>query len=147
VSGALLMELEESLMFGLWPRRLLIFEDRIEVRDFELLRERVESRRYGWVDGVVVAGGDRFVSLLITGQDSKPVLIRGLGKRTAERARTLIEERMIRANEHPSVSPPAQPGTERLIRDLAELRDAGVLSEEEFETKRKEVMANEQGCR
>jgi hypothetical protein len=31
-------------------------------------------------------------------------------------------------------------GGEGLIRNLEELRDAGILSEEEFETKRKEVM-------
>ena len=137
MGGAPLMELEEAWVFGLWPKRLLIFEDRIEVRDFELLRERVESRRYDWVDRVVVSGGNRFASLLITSWGRKPVLIRGVNKNTAERARTLIEERMARAGGR-------DPGTERLIRDLSELRDAGVLSEEEFEAKRKEVLAKKQ---
>ena len=134
------MELEESWMFGLWPKRLLIFEDRIEVRDFELLRERAEPMKYGWIDRVSVSGG-RLANLLITGPGSKPILVRGLSKSEAERARALIEERMARANVYPSrsSSPPA-PGTERLIRSLAELRDAGVLSEEEFEIKRKELM-------
>jgi hypothetical protein len=77
VGGAPLMELEEAWVFGLWPKRLLIFEDRIEVRDFELLRERVESRRYGWVDRVVVSGGNRFANLLITSWGRTPVLIKG----------------------------------------------------------------------
>ena len=46
--GAPLMEIEESWMFGMFPTRLLIFEDRFEVRGFELLREtdgRVEGLR------------------------------------------------------------------------------------------------------
>lgn len=141
MGGAPLMELEESWMFGLWPKRLLIFEDRIEVRDFELLRERAELRKYGWIDRVSVSSGSWLANLLITGPGSKPVLVRGLSKSDAERARALIEERMVRANVYPSrSSSPATPGTERLIRSLAELRDAGVLSEEEFEIKRKELM-------
>ncbi len=140
MGGAPLMELGEAWVFGLWPKRLLIFEDRIEVRDFELLRERVEPRSYGWVDRVVVSGGNRFANLLITSWGRKPVLIRGVNKNTAERARTLIEERMARAGGR-------DPGTERLIRDLSQLRDAGVLSEEEFEAKRKQVLAKKQGHR
>jgi hypothetical protein len=64
-----------------------------------------------------------------------------LSKSDAEPARALIEERMARANIYPSQSSsPAAPSTERLIRSLAELRDAGVLSEEKFEMKRKELM-------
>ena len=141
MGGVPLMELEESWMFGLWPKRLLIFEDRIEVRDFELLRERAEPRKYGWIDRVSVSGGSWFANLMITGPGSKPILVRGLSKSDAESARALIEERMARANVYPSrSSSPAAPSTERLIRSLAELRDAGVLSEEEFEIKRKEVM-------
>ena len=48
-----LMELEEAPYFGIWPRRLAIYEDSVELRDFELLREKRESKGYGWVDGVV----------------------------------------------------------------------------------------------
>jgi hypothetical protein len=141
------MELEESWMFGLWPKRLLIFEDRIEVRDFELLRERAEPKKYGWIDRVSVSGGSWLVNLLITGPGSKPILVRGLSKSDAERARALIEERMARANVYPSRSSPAAPSTELLIRSLAELRDAGVLSEEEFKIKRSEVIREQQKYR
>jgi hypothetical protein len=140
LGGAPLMELEEAPYFGIWPRRLAIFEDRVEVRDFELLREKIDSKEYGWVDRVVVSGKGWFSSLLLAGREGEPVLIRGVRKDAAERAKALIEERMPRANGQLIRSPEAAPDTERLMLALTELRDAGVLSEEEFETKRKDVM-------
>ena len=139
-----LMELEEAPYFGIWPRRLAIYEDRVEVRDFELLREKTESKGYGWVDRVVVSGRGWFSSLLLAGREGEPVLIRGVRKDAAERAKALIEERMPRANGQLMRSPEAAPDTERLIRALTELREAGILGEEEFETKRKELMGEQE---
>ena len=144
LSTAPLMELEEAPYFGIWPRRLLIFEDRLEVRDFELMREHIESKRYGWVDRVVVSGKGWFSSLLLAGRESDPVLIRGVRKDAAERAKALIEERMPRANDQTVRSPQAGSDPRRLMQALTELRDSGVLSEEEFETKRKDMMAKEE---
>ena len=144
LSTAPLMELEEAPYFGIWPRRLLIFEDRLEVRDFELMREHIESKRYGWVDRVVVSGKGWFSSLLLAGRESDPVLIRGVSRNTARRAKALIEEHMSRANGQTVRSPQVGPDPRRLMQALTELRDSGVLSEEEFETKRKEMMAKEE---
>ncbi len=146
--GGPLMELEEPWVFGMWPRRLLIYEDRIEVRDFELLREKTLSTGFGRVDGVVVSGAGWFANLLVTVRGSEPVLMRGLSKNAAERARALIEDHTTRSNGRPSrPSPPANPDAEHLVRALVELRDAGLLSEEEFEAKRAEVTAKEEGHR
>ena len=140
LGGTPLMELEEAPLFGIWPRRLAIFEDRVEVRDFELMREKTASKGYGWVDRVVVSGRSWFSNLLLAGREGEPVLIRGVSRDAAERAKALIEERMPRANGQSVRSPEAAPDTERSMRALAELRDAGVLSEEEFETKREGLM-------
>ena len=145
MAGAPLMELEESYVFGMFPTRLLIFEDRIEVRDFELLRERTESRGYDRVDRVVVSGEGWLANLLISEKGQRPILIRGVNKDDAERAGALIEERVARSNEgHAKTTSPATIDEEGLIRNLTELRDAGVLSEEEFETKRR-GMSRERG--
>ena len=134
------MELEESLVFGMFPTRLLIFEDRIEVRGFELLREKVERRGYDRVDRVVVSGEGWLANLVISEKGGRPILIRGVDKGDAERAGALIEERMTRADGGPTqASPPTPIDEERLILNLTELRDAGVLSEEEFEAKRRGV--------
>ena len=142
--GAPLVELEEPWVFGMWPRRLLVFEDRIEVRDFELLREKTLSWGYDRVDGAVVSGSDWFAGLLVTVREGEPVLMRGLSKDIAERARALIEDRISRSDGRPpQPPPPPSPDTGSLVRALIELRDAGVLSEDEFETKRAEVTARE----
>jgi hypothetical protein len=137
------MDLEEPWVFGMWPRRLLIFEDRLEVRDFELFRERILSRGYGRIDGAVVSGAGWFANLLVTVRGSEPILMRGLSKGVAERARALIEARTTQPDCRLQ-APPLGSDTKRLVHALADLRDAGVLSEEEFEAKRAEVTAREE---
>lgn len=138
-----LLELEESWVFGmLWPKRLLIFEDRIETRGTELLRETIETTLYGEIKAVVVGGRATSTSLLIK-REGKPILLRGVEESTAAHAKTLIEERLSHATDSPPRTSPNTRKDDReradLIRKLAELRDAGVLSPEEFEAKRKAV--------
>ena len=141
MAGAPLMELEESWVFGMYPTRLLIFEDRIEVRGFELLREKIESKDYDRVDGVTVSGKGWLANLVVSEEGGRPILIRGVNRDAAERAGALIEDRAARAKGAPAqASPPATADEEGLILNLKELRDAGILNEEEFETKRRGVM-------
>jgi len=140
MAGAPLMEIEESWMFGMFPTRLLIFEDHFEVRGFELLRETVESKGYDRVERVLVSGEGWTANLVISEKEGRPTLIRGVNKEDAERAGALIEERAARAGGRPTqATPTATAEEEGLIRSLEKLRDAGILSEEEFEVKRKEV--------
>jgi hypothetical protein len=129
------MELEESWVFGMYPTRLLIFEDRIEVRGFELLREKIESKGYERVDGVTVSGEGWLANLVISEKDGRPILIRGVKRDAAERAGALIGARAARARGAPAQAPPETANHESLIRNLRELRDAGILNEEEFEAK------------
>jgi hypothetical protein len=141
VVGAPLMELEESWVFGMFPTRLLIFDDRIEVRGFELMREKIQSKGYDRVDGVVVSGEGWLANLVISEKGKRPILIRGVNKDAAECAGALIESCAARARGTPvQASPPATVDEEGLIQNLTELRDAGILNEEEFETKRRGVM-------
>jgi hypothetical protein len=140
VAGAPLMELEESWVFGMYPTRLLIFEDRIEVRGFELLREKVESKGYDRVDRVTVSGEGWLANLVVSEKDGRPILIRGVNRDAAERAGALIEDRAARARGAPAQAPPATADEEGLIQNLKELRDAGILDEEEFEAKLRGVV-------
>lgn len=119
VDGAPLMEIEESWVFGMFPTRLLIFEDRIEVRGFELLRERVESKGYDRVERVVVSGEGWLANLVISEKGGRPVLVRG----DAERAGALLEERAARAAA-PRKQHLPRPPKGGLIRSLEKLQDA-----------------------
>ncbi len=146
VSEKPLMELEESLMFGLWPRRLLIFEDRIEAINPGPVQETTESRKYGWVDRVLVADGKWFANLLIKSYWGKPILMRGLDKDVAARAGTIIEERISGAGKRPKAEAYGySPDPDGLIRKLADLREAGILSQEEFEAKKAAVLRRDRG--
>lgn len=72
--------------------------------------------------------------------------MRGLDRDAAEHAKALIEDRMARARAR-SLLPEkssATPDTVELIHKLAELRDTGIITQEEFETKKGMVMAMEQ---
>ncbi len=134
-----LLELEESWVFGmLWPKRLLIFEDRIETHSSELLREIVETIRYEEVQNVVVGGRGRQTSLLIKRGD-KPILLRGVEEAAAGYAKSLIEEHMTRPVGNSRRTSSKTHARIDLIRKLAELRDAGVLTPEEFESKKRVV--------
>jgi hypothetical protein len=136
VVGAPLMELEESWVFGMFPTRLLIFDDHIEVRGFELMREKIQSKGYDRVDGVVVSDEGWLANLVISEKGKRPILIRGVNRDAAERAGALIESRAALARGTPvRAFPPATVDEEGLIQNLKELRDAGVLDEQEFEAK------------
>src|SRR4028119_1138627 len=120
----------------MYSTRLLIFEDRIEVRGFELLREKVESKGYDRVDRVTVSGEGWLANLVVAEKDGRPILIRGVNRDAAERAGALIEDRAARARGAPAqASPPASVDEEGLIQNLKELRDAGILNEQEFKAK------------
>lgn len=136
------MELEESWVFGmLWPKRLLVFEDRLEVRGVELLRETVGVIRYTEIEAVVTGGGGWSASLLVRLHTGKPVLIRGIEETAARRAGSLIEACVERANDSGKLpqEPSDIPDPQTLVLKLSELRDAGVLTREEFESKRKKL--------
>lgn len=134
-----LLELEESWIFGmLWPKRLKIFEDRIETHGSELLRETVETTQYSEIEDIVVGGEGLSTSLLIK-RGGKPILLRGVEEAAAGHAKSLIEDRMARPNDKLHRTSPATSTNTDLILKLTDLRDAGVLSPEEFETKKKAV--------
>jgi hypothetical protein len=96
---------------------------------------------------LVIKGEIWFDNLLVGGRGSKPILMRGLNADTAGRTKTLIEERVARASSpHPQKSSAAR-DTADLVRKLAELRDAGILTQEVFEAKKKALTTAEQGCR
>lgn len=140
-----LLELEESWVFGmLWPRRLRIFEDRIEISSVELLRETSETLEHGEISDVVVSGSGISASLLIKRRTGKPVLMRGVDVDAAYQAKVLVEERRSQIGSDPRAQESSEKqNTEDLIHKLADLRDAGILSPEEFEVKKRAVEEEE----
>lgn len=75
-----LMRVTESLLFGLWPRQMLIFDDRIEVMRDGPLQPASESRAYFQIERVSAFKGAWFVNLLIEGPEG-PAASEGDGGR------------------------------------------------------------------
>lgn len=133
-----ILELEESWVFGmLWPKRLRVFEDRLEVSGTELMRETIETVAFGEIEAIVIGGQGPSSSLLVRRRIGKPVLMRGVNKDAAHKAKTFAEERMFADPTDNPNSPLEGRENEILVQKLAELRDAGVLSPEEFEDKKR----------
>ncbi|MGB3682798.1 MAG: hypothetical protein WA990_09980 [Rubrobacteraceae bacterium] len=127
-----LLVLEESWVFGmLWPKRLLIFEDRIEARSTELLQETIETTYYSEIKDVAAGGGGWSVSLLIK-RNGSPMLLRGVEEAAAEHAKTLIKDRIHR-------TPKGNLDAADLTRKPGDLRDAGILSDEEYQSKQRAI--------
>ena len=122
----------------LWPKRLRVFEDKIEVSSTELMRETVDTVEFAEIEAIVVGGRGASSSLLLRRRRGKPILMRGVDCDAAHRAKSIAEERMLwRSPTREPHESPEERNNKTLVRKLADLRDAGVLSTEEFEAKRK----------
>lgn len=120
------------------PNRILLFEDRIEEHDLGFLKKTVQSLRYGQVARVSLFRGMLFTELRIESTGGQEIEIQGLRNARAEEAKRLIEERVARAVRPAEASSPVTP--EERLRALTRLHDEGVITEAEFERKRREIV-------
>lgn len=155
----LLMELQGSrLKTKEWfPKRILIFEDHLELHDVGFLKKTIESLRYEQIAQVVLKRGILWSELWIESRGGKSITAKGLSKEEAEEAKSTIHELMGQvAGARGSApwgtrgavpaggetkSPSSVPDIPEQIRKLAELRDVGAISNEEFEAKKKDLLS------
>jgi hypothetical protein len=148
---------------------LLVFADRVEVRRPLSLPPEVVSMSLAQVETVTIAkepSGTNYATLAIEGAEGRMLAVRFLARDEAKRIKDLVERqaaeaRRVRAESPEPVRPPTaeaamvkEPATpptpERrsgvagdipeLIRKLAELKDAGVITDEEFEAKKVDLL-------
>jgi hypothetical protein len=122
------------------PARLLAFEDTIEVRTATTpIKKDVQRVRYEQVAQVSEKVGLIFADLVVETRGGDTLLVPGLTRQEARHVGAFIRERMLSgpargATEPASLDIPDQ------IKKLAELRDAGAITEEEFERKKAELL-------
>jgi hypothetical protein len=136
---------------------LLIFNDRIEFHEGTFfLKLKGDPIPMTEVKEVGIKKGRLTEKLSVEAMDSRSMTIGNLDPQKAANAKALIERRMaMYSNEDISESPivPQPPEDDRTapplaasadipsqIRQLAELRDAGILSDDEFEVKKTELL-------
>lgn len=121
------------------PTRILVYPDEVEVRTLRPPRRTTQRVRYDQMAQVFVVRRIVFADLVIETRGGGTLTLAGMTKANAEEARTLIQERLD-TPEPPDTALSAPPDIPEQIRKLAELRDAGVLNEDEFETKKKDLL-------
>ena len=129
----------KSAAFGTGvPSRILVYENEIEVRTLRPPRRSVQRVRYEQIAQVFVNRGIVYAELVIETRGGGTLSLAGMSKPNAEAARALIRERLDAAST--GAAGVSYSGAPEQIRKLAELRDAGILSAEEFETKKKDLL-------
>src|SRR5919202_6125 len=109
-------------------------------------RIRTEQRiRYEQIAQVVVRRGLQRSSLIIERTGGHTLRVDGLGHITAEQAREGIQIRVQDARRGgtrggTSASSASAPSIAAPIRELAELKEAGLITEEEFQTKKRNLL-------
>jgi hypothetical protein len=105
-------------------------------------RIRTEQRiRYEQIAQVVVRKGLQRSSLIIERTGGHALRVDGLGHITAEQAREGIQIRVQDARRSgTSASSASAPSIAAQIRELAELKEAGLITEEEFQTKKRNLL-------
>jgi len=135
---------ERARLPGQWPAVLRLCEHEVEISYLRmgLLRSR-ESRqrmRYEQIAQVVVSRGGivGYWELIIESTGGHTMRIYPLRQDVAQEARTAIEERMKLTRS--MAAPSSAPSIATQIRELSELRDTGIITEAEFETKKKDLL-------
>lgn len=123
------------------PKRLLVFEDRVELHDPGFFKTEVKSMRYSQIAGVRAESRMLRGDLVIESTGGDRISVPKLPKGEALEARDLIHQKMAERDD--VLTPPlasAPPDVADQIRKLGELRDAGLLTEEEFQSKKTELL-------
>ncbi len=76
------------------PKRLLIFEDRVEFKDPSLFKTKTQTVRYEQIAQVSAKLGWLFADFSIENRGGGHIYIKNISKRDAKRAQELINERL-----------------------------------------------------
>jgi hypothetical protein len=126
------------------PNRVLVFNNRVEERDPGLLKERTQTIHFTQVAQVSVKRGVVWSEVKVESTGGHEIVAKGLSKDEADAAKKLLDQLIHESRTQPVVvaaAPPAAPDIPEQIRKLGELRDAGILSNEEFEAKKAELLS------
>jgi Short C-terminal domain len=121
-------------------RSLFFLGDRVEMVRPAFYGARGESMSYDEVIGVEVTPGRRFATMTIESRDGRVFEVSRLNKKRAEEARKLLNRLTIVAQQRSVPPAPADASRADELRELIALRDTGVLSDEQFQAQKNELL-------
>lgn len=147
--NAPLYELQASRLKGhrrFTPNVIRIWPDRVEEYEPHALRKK-ETRAIGFqqVSEVTLSRGLVWSDISIESTGGKSIALEAMPKADAERVKQLLDDAVGRAKGGISSGPPASaspatPDVADQLRKLAELRDQGILTDEEFAVQKARVL-------
>jgi hypothetical protein len=123
------------------PNRVLIFNDRVEEHDPGFLKKSIQVLRYEQIAHIAIKRGALHAELTIESTGGGGIISKGLKKQEAEEARRLIDKRLATIHQREaSTSAPLPDDPMERLRKLGELRETEVLTEEEFQAKKRQIL-------
>jgi Short C-terminal domain len=124
------------------PAVLRLYEQEIEVSHGRLLSVTRQRVRYNQIAQVLVKRGLLYTTLAIESTGGHTLEVTGMTSEGAQAAREAIQERMrTTASLGSTTTPNAETSSiGTVLRELAELKEAGIITEAEFEAKKKELL-------
>ncbi|MEA2510277.1 MAG: hypothetical protein QOG21_2359 [Actinomycetota bacterium] len=121
-------------------RSLFILGDRIEMIRPAFYGARGESISYEEVIGVDVKRGRLFATMTIESRDGRVIEVSGLNMQKAEEGKKLLNRLTIVAQQRSFPVAPKERDTADELRKLAALRDGGLLSDEQFQARKSQLL-------
>jgi hypothetical protein len=139
-----------KLKSGRWfsPNVIRVWRDRIEEYEHHAVRKKgTQAINFFQVAQVKLDRGMRWSNVTVESTGGHVITLKGVPKADGERVKGLIDEAVHAARigvtqrePTPASAPPAVVSVADELMKLAQLRDAGVLSAEEFESQKARVM-------
>ena len=117
------------------PAAVRLYEHKVEVSHGGLARVARQRVRYDQITQVLIRRGILFATLLIESTGGHTVRVESMLESEAQEARDMMQQRM-RTAVSASSTPANHGGTASVVaqlRELAELKEAGIITEAEFE--------------
>jgi hypothetical protein len=131
----------------LTPNVIRIWPDRVEEYEYHALRHKqTRAISYQQVSEVRLARGLVWSTIAIESTGGRSVAMEGIPKADAERVKGLLDNAVLTARgggfavAPPSAPPPPTIDVADQLRKLAELRDQGILTDEEFAAQKAKLL-------
>jgi hypothetical protein len=119
--------------------QLLVFQDRIEFRKFGWIHKDFKVLRMSDIRSTSLHKGVVAATLVVTGGGGTTIVVNGVPNDGSADLVALIEN--VRSAAQDDEPPTSSESLPQLIQELADLRDTGALTEEEFQAKKSELLA------
>jgi hypothetical protein len=133
------MEREPVFIARGYRGRVVVYDHGVEVHSFGVFGTEKQHISYDQLAQVVIRPRTFVAALIIESRGGGTLTVKNIPKGNAEQACGLIRELSNQTNQTmpPNITEPSVPSQ---IRELADLKEAGLITQAEFETSKKKLL-------